>query len=246
MKCLIVDDEIPAAKVIDRYIQEIPGMETIGICKNAMEALGVLKNQPVDLVFLDIQMPGINGIEFVKTMNNAVPIILTTAFRDYAVDGFELDVLDYLVKPISFERFFRAISKIYKQGNSQINTPPEWHDKPGQEIKEFKTFEEMYIYVRVDKKMKQVWLKDIAYIESIGDYVKIITEQEVIITYLKIGYLEKKLPPHVFIRIHRSYLIARDRVSSFTSNTIEIADKVLPIGGNYKSKIHDLFFDHTP
>ena len=243
IKCLIVDDEAPAAKVISRYIQEIPGLEVADVCRNVMEALNALKNNPIDLVFLDIQMPGINGIELVKTLKNSVPVILTTAYREYAVDGFELEVLDYLVKPISFERFFKAISKIYKQDAALSS---KWQELPSQKIREFNTFEEMYIYVRVDKKMKQVWLKDILYIESIGDYVKIITDQEVVITYLKISYLEKKLPSNTFIRIHRSYLIARNRVSSFTSNDVEVGGKALPIGGSYKKKIHDLFLDHEP
>ncbi len=246
IKCLIVEDEIPAAKVISKYIQEIPGMEVTSSCKNAMEALNVLKNETIDLVFLDIQMPGINGIEFTKILSNSLPVILTTAYREFAVEGFELEVLDYLVKPISFERFFKAVSKIYKSNTFPTIPSREGTDASDQAIREFKSFDEMYIYVRVDKKMKQVWLKEIIYIESIGDYVKIITDHEVIVTYLKIGYLEKKLPGTTFTRIHRSFLISRGRVSSFTSNTIEIGNKVLPIGVNYKKKIHTFFFGHTP
>ena len=240
IKCLIVDDEIPAGKVIDRYIQDVPGLTTVAICRNAMEAVNITKSQQVDLIFLDIQMPGITGIEFVKTLNNSIPVILTTAFREYAVDGFELDVLDYLVKPISFERFFKAVCKIYKHINIPAGFTQELVNKAG-DIREFRSFEETYIYVRVDKKMKQVWLKDIIFIESIGDYVKVITESEVIITYLKIGYLEKKLPSDKFIRIHRSYLVARDKVSSFTANTIEVGGKTLSLGVNYKKKVHEAF-----
>jgi len=235
---MIVDDEVPAAKVIDRYIRQIPGMEVAAICKNAMEAIQLLNSTTIDLVFLDIQMPGITGLELVKTLNHSVPVILTTAYRDYAVEGFELNVLDYLVKPISFERFFKAIGKVYQTGNLPVNTPASWQENPGHGIMEFKSFDEMYLYVRVDKKMKRVWLRDIVYIESMGDYVKIFTNQEMIITYLKIGYLEKKLPQEHFLRIHRSYLIAPNQVSAFTTNTLEIGQKTLPIGGSYKKNTH--------
>lgn len=244
IKCLIVDDEIPATKIIDRYINEIPGIETVAICSNAMEALHAIKKHKIDLIFLDIQMPGINGIEFIKLLNNPTQIVLTTAYREYAVEGFDLEVLDYLVKPISFERFFKAIGKIYKQ--KKINTSAEWSENHIQNINEFKSFDEMYMYVRVDKKMKQVWLKEILYIESMGDYVKIITDHEMIITYLKVGYLEKKLPQNIFIRIHRGYLVARNKVSAYTTNTLEINNKILPIGGNYKEKTHALLLGHTP
>lgn len=240
LKCLIIDDEAPATKVLERYVQQIDGLTSVGSCRNAMEALSLMNAHPIDLIFLDIQMPGITGIEFIKSLNQPLSVILTTAYREYAVEGFELNVTDYLVKPISFERFFRAVSKVFQQVRTTAVLPP------AEPISEFQSYVDMYMYVRVEKKMQKVQLKDIHYIESMGDYVKIILSDQQLITHLKIGYLEKKLPVQKFIRIHRSYIVAKDKIQSFTANSIEVASKNLPIGGNYRTQFHSVLGKFAP
>ncbi|WP_298555739.1 LytTR family DNA-binding domain-containing protein [uncultured Algibacter sp.] len=240
LKCLIIEDEAPAAKVLERYILKIDGIELKGSCRNAMEALNIINSQPIDLIFLDIQMPGITGIEFIKALKKPFRIILTTAYREYAIEGFELDVVDYLLKPIAFERFFKAVSKVFQNDISQNFMPSQ------NLINEFNAYNNSYIYVRTAKKMQKIQLSDINFIESIGDYVKIILDDRQVVTYLKISYLEKKLPTQKFIRIHRSFIVAKDKIQAYTSSTIEIEDRKLPIGGSYRSFIHKVLGKYTP
>lgn len=240
LKCLIIEDEIPARKVLERYILQIDGLELKGSCRNAMEALNIINSQTIDLIFLDIQMPGITGIEFIKALKKPFRIILTTAYREYAVEGFELDVVDYLVKPIAFERFFKAVTKVFQNDIDQNFVPAQ------NLINEFSSYSDSYIYVRTEKKMQKILLSDINFIESIGDYVKIILEDKQVVTYLKISYLEKKLPAQKFIRIHRSYIVAKDKIEAYTSNAIEIKNLKLPIGGSYRSLIQKILGKYIP
>lgn len=226
MKCIVVDDEPLARQLIESYIEKVDGLHNIRSCTNALESFSFLQQHSVDLIFLDIQMPQITGIELLKSLNQRPKVILTTAFREYAVEAFDLDVIDYLLKPISFDRFLRSIGKIY-----QLKPPV-------QEIKSdpiARSFEEAYMYFKQDREMVKVYLKDIIYIESLKDYVRIKTTSGQIISYQKISYLEQKLPESKFIRIHRSYIIALDKVSSFTSQSIHVGDYDVPIGRNYKS-----------
>lgn len=227
-KCLIVDDEPLALKVIASHVSKIPSLELVGTCNNAVEALDALMKNAVDIVFLDIEMPEITGIDLIKSMKKIPAIIFTTAYRDFALDAYELDAIDYLLKPISFERFFKSISKYYQwKGGDHLEVRGSKQDQQ----------EESFIYVRSDRKVVKIVLSDIHYIESLKDYVKIHTNDEVIITKERISTLEEKLPQSQFIRTHRSFLVAIKSIKAFTAETIEIKNSEIPIGRTYKSSV---------
>lgn len=226
IKCLIVDDEPLAINVIKGYIQKVPQLELVTTCTDAIQAFQVLNEQTIDLLFLDIEMPGLNGIDFIKSLNQAPAIVLTTAFREYAIESYEIDVLDYLLKPISFGRFFKSISK-YLQNNGE-NSPATQQNTP--------TKSQGSIYVYSNKKNVKVYLDDIWYIESVKDYVKIHTGAEYIISKDTISRYESLLPPS-FLRVHRSYIINTAKIKAFTHHDIEIGDKEIPIGTSYKKEV---------
>jgi len=227
IQCLIVDDEPPARELLVSYIEKMDDLEIRGQCSNALEAFAFLQRNPVNILFLDIQMPRMNGLELIKSLQQRPRIILTTAYREFAVEGFELDVLDYLVKPISFERFLKSISK-YHQYNI-LNQPA------GTETSE-EPFEKAYMYFKVNKDLVKIFLKEIIYIESIKDYVKIVTPGRSVITYQRIGYMEEKLPENKFVRIHKSYIIAVDKIVSYNNEEVNVQSFSLPIGRNYKQQ----------
>lgn len=221
--CVIVDDEPIAREIITSFVQKTPSLELIKTCKNAMEAINFNQENNVDLFFLDINMPEVNGISLAKIIGNKSKIIFTTAYRDYAVDGFNLNVVDYLLKPIAFERFFEAVQKV----NSAF-TPSE--------IKE-KTESKNYIFVRSDRKMVKINFDEILYIESLGDYLKIFLDKETVITRETMNNIDSKLPINKFIRIHRSYIVSINKINSYTNEFIEINKKALPISRSYKESV---------
>lgn len=228
-KCLIVDDEPLALKVIESHIGKIPNLEIVNSCSNAVEAFDVLLHKHVDLVFLDVQMPEITGIDLLKSLHKAPAIIFTTAFRDFALEAYELDVIDYLLKPIAFERFFKSISKYYQwRGDDEL-----LNKGGGNSSKE----KDSFVYVRSDRKIVRVLVDGILFVESLKDYVKIHLENEVIITREKISALEEKLPEDQFIRTHRSFLVASKSIKAFTVETIEIKNHEIPIGRTYKNSV---------
>lgn len=232
IKCLIVDDEPLAAEVLEQYISQLDSLWLAGKCSNAIEALSYLQRQKIDLLLLDIQMPRLTGIDFLKTFQRRPKVIITTAFRDYAVEGFDLNVLDYLVKPIPFERFLVAINKYHAaHAAEEIPLPP----MIAPAINGIS--QDAFIYLKAGKKMVKVFLKDILYIESLKDYVKVKTIEKDIVTYQRITYLEEKLPDESFLRIHRSYIIALNKIRSFNAAFIEIGDQELPIGRQYKADV---------
>jgi DNA-binding LytR/AlgR family response regulator len=227
-KCLIVDDEPLAIKVIESHVGKIPNLEVINTCGNAVEAFDVLLKSHVDLIFLDVEMPEITGIDLLKSLKKAPAIIFTTAYRDFALEAYELDAIDYLLKPIAFERFFKSISKYYQwKGNETLEV------RGRSSARE----EESYIYVRSDRKVVKIFLRDILFIESLKDYVKIHANDEVIITKEKISVLEEKLPEDQFVRVHRSFLLAIKSIKAFTAEIIEIRNHEIPIGRTYKSSV---------
>ena len=212
IKCLVIDDELPARDVLEKHIAGVEALELAGSCTNAIEALSFLQSNTVDLLFLDIQMPHILGTNFIRTLKNPPKVIFTTAYRKYAIEGFELDAVDYLLKPISFDRFLKAINKVL-QVNLQSNTPvpaSENHTEPAQP----------FLYLRVDRKMVKVLFSDILYIEGLRDYVKLYTISKVIITKHLLSSLEEMLPSDGFLRIHRSYIVSISKIDSFNSDTI--------------------------
>jgi DNA-binding LytR/AlgR family response regulator len=227
IQCLIVDDEPPARELMVSYIEKMDDLEICGQCSNALEAFAFLQRNPVNILFLDIQMPRMNGLELVKSLQQRPRIILTTAYREFAVEGFELDVLDYLVKPISFERFLKSISKYHQYNILNQPAASENNEEP---------FEKAYMYFKVNKDLVKIFLKEIIYIESIKDYVKIITPGRSVITYQRIGYMEEKLPENKFVRIHKSYIIAVDKIVSYNNEEVNVQSFSLPIGRNYKQQ----------
>ncbi|MFT5834519.1 MAG: DNA-binding LytR/AlgR family response regulator [Cognaticolwellia sp.] len=231
INCLLVDDEPLAMDIIASYLAKIPGFKVVTTCKNALEAFDVLQKEEIDLMFLDIQMPQLNGIEFVKTLKNPPKIIFTTAFRDYAIEGFELNAVDYLLKPISFGRFMKAINKIHRKPEIETINPLE--------SQTVSSNFEPFLYIKMDKRILKVYLDEIIYVESQKDYVRIVTEEKDVVTKQKISYLEERLPKDKFLRVHRSYIVPINRITAFSTTNIEIDEIELPIGRSYKQFVTD-------
>jgi DNA-binding LytR/AlgR family response regulator len=228
--CLAVDDEPPALDVIKKYIDAIPSLQLIGCSNNAVEALAVLQAQPIDLLFLDIQMPQILGTDFIRILKNPPKVIFTTAYRKFAVEGFELDAIDFLLKPISFDRFLKAVNKVMHLNLPVMTQPADYSEEKNYHHDGFISF-------RVDRKNLKISLDDILYVESLKDYIKVVTKTKNIITKQSIASLEEALPAAAFIRIHRSYIVAVNKIESYTSELIEIAKQELPISRMYRHEV---------
>lgn len=229
IRCIAVDDEPLALRVIESHIEKLQDVELIAKCSNAIEAFEVLKNKKIDLVFLDIQMPELTGLDFLKTLQNPPHVIFTTAYRNYAIDAFDLDVLDYLLKPISFERFLKSINKFYNRKKESITS-----------IKENATSDQVisgFIYIKKGKSMIKILVNNIIYIESLKDYVKIHTKEQTYVTKQQIGVFEEILPEEKFLRIHKSFIVSLDCITSFSPSKVEIGKTILPIGRTYKSLV---------
>ncbi|WP_158826194.1 LytR/AlgR family response regulator transcription factor [Mucilaginibacter lacusdianchii] len=226
--CLIVDDEPPAREILKRYIRQIPMLNLIDECNNALQALAVLQSHAIDLLFLDIHMPQVSGLELIKTLKAPPKIVLTTAFEQYALQGFELDVADYLLKPIQFDRFLKAVMKALPKEVVQDQVS----ERPVEPLSN-----QAFLYFRADRKMVKVLIKDIQYIESLKDYVKIITEKGTIITKYSIAALAVMLPEESFIRTHRSFIVAIDKITSFTNESLEIQQYQIPVSKLYRQLV---------
>ena len=228
VKCLIVDDEPMARDVIRRYIENIPALTVAGEFGNAIDAMMFMQDNTVDIIFLDIRMPRLNGTDFVRSLRNVPKIIFTTAHKEYAHEGFELDVIDYLLKPIRFDRFLKAVNKAFPQRQHEA--------APGVFSGNLENkFASPFMYVKVDRKMVKVLLDDVLFIESDKDYVKIYTTNSTIITRQTISSVEAMLSENKFLRIHRSFIVSLDKIRSFSNETVEIGNKELPIGKLYRN-----------
>ena len=225
VKCIIVDDEPLAIEILESYVARVEQLELVGTFRNAVSAFTFLQQNYVDLIFLDIQMPKLSGIDFLKTLKQPPKVIFTTAFRDYAVQGFELEIVDYLLKPIPFERFLKAVAKVLHQAG-----PPLPQSKP-------EAITDNYVYFKVDKKMIKTRMTDVLYIESIKDYVKVKTPDKEIITQQKISYLEESLPRAQFLRIHRSFIVNLEKIDAYSATDVEIGKLSIPIGRKYKNDV---------
>jgi two-component system LytT family response regulator len=230
IRCLIVEDEPLARQIISRYVQQVPTLQLAGECANAIQAFTFLQQHRVDLMFLDIRMPQLNGTDFLKTLQNPPKVIFTTAYPDYALESYELDAVDYLMKPITFERFLKAINKAGDPGpsKSDMRQLPE----------EKKT--ESFVYFRADRKMIKVMLQNILYVESMKDYVKIFTVDNTIVSRQSISSVEAMLPEKEFIRTHRSFIVSLQKIRSFTQELIEIEKAEIPIGKIYRNTVMKL------
>lgn len=228
INCIIVDDEPVAREILEQHLAKVEGINVLALCKNALEAFNMISTQKIDLIFLDINMPEISGLSFAKSINKNSKIIFTTAYREYAVDGFDLQAVDYLLKPISFERLLQSVNKYLDENILVENTV-------FNEITEEKSD---YIFVRSDRKMVKVRFSEINYIESISDYIKIHLADKNVVTRETISNIEAKLPQNEFIRTHRSYIVSIDKIASFTNETIEMENKKeIPISRSYKDEV---------
>ncbi len=225
ISCIIVDDEAIAREVIATHLSKIDTIVVKAQCKNAIEAFNFIGNHNIDLVFLDINMPEISGIAFAKSINRDIKIIFTTAYRDYAVEGFDLQAVDYLLKPIAFERLLQAVNRYYKvsfPSKEEVIEPVNDND---------------FIFVRSNRRMLKVDFNAIAYIESLSDYIKIHLNGETVVTRETISAIEAKLPKQQFLRIHRSYIVHLSKIQSFTNEEVTVNRKALPISRSYKKDV---------
>ena len=228
-RCLLVDDEPLALKVLENHIESIPPLEIAFSCANAFSAMEILKQHQVDLMFLDIQMPKLMGTSFLRTLRNPPKVIFTTAYREYAVDAFDLDAVDYLLKPVTLERLIKAVNKISME---QIPVIPD-----EQKILE----QDGFAYFRCDRKMVKVKFEDILFIESMKDYVKVVrTNDKPLMVKQSITSLENMLPANQFVRIHRSFIVSIPKITAFTNHDIEIGGTEIPIGRLYSQQIERL------
>jgi DNA-binding LytR/AlgR family response regulator len=221
LKTLIIDDEPLAQNVIQKYAEDIKSIEIKGFCNDALEAMYILEKQTIDLIFLDINMPKLSGIDFLKTLKNPPMVILTTAYTDYALEGYELNILDYLVKPFSFVRFLKAVQKA--EQHIQLLQKPKVEEKPES------------VFIKSNKKNYQVKLSEIIYIEGLGDYIKIYTEKTHLITNLSMKKMEELLPANEFYRIHKSHIVNLMKIISIEGNMVELPSIKLTIGSNYRA-----------
>ena len=222
-QCLVVDDELQARIVLKRHINQLDMLALAGECSHSLAAYEFLQTSPVDLMFLDIKMPQLNGLDFLRSLDKRPTVILTTAYRDYAFEGFELDVADYLLKPISFKRFLKSLQKA-------IQFPA--HLFPEKQEKMLN--QQPFMYFRVDRQMVKVFYKDIAYFESLKDYIRIVTPEHCMTTKMPLSKLEKMLPPNRFVRIHRSFIINPHYIVSYSTNKIKVQDQTITVGRMYK------------
>lgn len=223
LTCLIIEDEPLAAEILSDYIHAAPGLELAGVCSDALFALEFLQRQSVDVLFLDIHLPKLKGLDFLKTLAHPPQVILTTAYHQYALEGYELAVTDYLLKPIEFSRFLKAVQKLQHPTEPETapTTPQALPERPAR-------------FFNVGKKRVKVCFDDILYVESLKEYVRIFLPDRSIVTKMQIGELETLLGDAGFVRIHRSFLVAKNKIEAYTATDVEIGGKMLPIGRSYR------------
>lgn len=238
LKCIAVDDEPLALDIIEDYVSKVPFLELVKRTENAIEALQMVQAGGIDLVFLDIQMPDLTGIQFLKIANNKASYILTTAYSQYALESYDLNVSDYLLKPIAFDRFYKAVEKVHNQHKNNaepaVATPPIVPvavpaATPVQPVQDF-------IFVKTEHKIQKIELDNILYIEGLKDYISIFTKAERVITLQNMKRMEETLPNSQFIRVHKSYIIALDKIESIERSRITICGKIIPIGDTYRDE----------
>jgi DNA-binding LytR/AlgR family response regulator len=227
VKCIIVDDEELALDILEEFIRRIDFLQLEGRCRNALEAINILAKKQVDLIFLDIQMPGLTGLQMLRNLSNLPPVIITTAYPNYAIEGFELEVLDYLLKPIPFERFLKSVNRFFAV-----------HTQPAATVLPPQPAEEPFIFVKADKRMIKIPLAGILYLESTRNYVIIqLADGSQVKTLSTISHIEEKLPDADFVRIHRSFIVAVKRIKAYTQGSLQVGEKYLPLGRNYKQVV---------
>jgi len=225
--CLIVDDEQLARQLLEGFVAKIPGLELKGLCKDPLEAMEILRNEDIDILFLDIQMPELTGVEFLKTLQHKPATIFTTAYSEYALEGYQLDVIDYLVKPFYLDRFIQAVNK----ATAHIDLKR----KAGSNSKS--DIDNEFVLLHADHKIYKVRLNEIQYIEGLKEYVSYYTKEKRIIVLQSLKSIEESLPSDQFIRVHRSYIVPIEKIKSLDGNQLQIGDKLIPIGRSYKDEV---------
>lgn len=225
IRCLVVDDEPLALDILTDYIEKVPFLKLISATTSAFEALAIAQKDEIDLIFLDVQMPELTGIQFLKIINGKCNVILTTAYSQYALDGYELDVADYLLKPIAFDRFYKSVLKV-QNTIQQVS--------PQAPVKVIDNTINSFIFVKTEHRIQKIYLDDILYIEGLKDYISIFTKTERVITLQHMKKMEESLPAGRFIRVHKSYIVSIDKIESIERSRIQIGNKIIPIGDTYR------------
>ena len=227
-ECYIVDDEPIAIDILAAYVQRMEGFAVKGAFTNPVKAFEALQQAPADLLFLDIQMPELTGLELLRSLRRRPEVILTTAYREFALEGFELDAVDYLLKPVSFDRFLKSIDKFLARAGKKMPETPAPAALPE---------EPPFLFVRAERKNVKIYLHEILYLESLKDYVRIVTQGGKVLTKDTITHFEETLPPERFLRVHRSFLVAKDKISAFSVDGLEIGKTTIPVGRLYKLNV---------
>lgn len=222
--CIIVEDEPLAAEVLSDYIKQVPFLELRGICTDAIYAMEKLQQEPVDLIFLDIHLPKLKGLDFLRALQHPPQVIITSAYQEYALQGYEFNVLDYLLKPVEFSRFLMAVSKLKHAAIPTSITTTAPQQRP-------------HLFFNVNKKKVKIHLDEILYIESLKEYIRIITKEKSILTKFQLGQIEELLARNHFLRIHRSFIVAQDKIEAISATDVEINGQSLPIGRSYKELV---------
>ena len=234
-KCLVVDDEELARELIEVYVSQVNDFEVVASCSNALEAQKMLQTHSIDLVFLDIEMPMLKGTDFLKNLSNPPKVIFTTAYRDYAVEGFAVDATDYLVKPFSFDRFVQGVNKAIDRIKSTASPSPDFIAKTSNQSPP----PQDHFFVKTNYKMEKIAFSNLKYIESMREYIAIFTTDQRFVVSHTMNTMEEKLPAPQFMRVHRSYIVSLHHIQSINGNQIIIEDKKIPIGASYRKKFFD-------
>lgn len=224
--CIIVEDEPLAAEVLKDYVAQVPFLHLKGICTDALYAMDALQKEKIDLVFLDIHLPKLKGLDFIKALKKPPHIIITSAYQEYALQGYELNVVDYLLKPIEFNRFVMAVNKLKDRDTADVPV-----------LAPAAVMERAALFFNVGKKRVKVYIDEILFIESLKEYIRITTKDRAILTKLQLGQIEEMLARNGFLRIHRSFLVARNKIDAFSATDVEISGKLIPIGRSYKEQV---------
>jgi two-component system, LytTR family, response regulator len=227
INCLIVDDEPASLEVLEHFIGKVFFLHLIRKCQHAIEAMQILEENKIDLLFLDINMPDVDGLQLLKSIKSRPLVIFTTGYKEYALNGYEYDIVDFLLKPFDFERFLRAVNKANNLISKSVRLPVVAHQKPQQ-----------FIFVKADYKLVKINVDDILFVEGLKDYIKIFTKQKLILTLMSMTAIEEKLPADEFFRLHRSYIISLSKIDSVSRHRVIIGEKFIPISVPYRDKFY--------
>ncbi len=227
--CIIVEDEPLAAEVLQDYIRQVPFLQLRGTCADAIFAMEMMQKEKVDLIFLDIHLPKLKGLDFIKTLKHPPHIIITSAYHEYALQGYEYNVVDYLLKPVEFSRFLMAVNKLRQSSEQVAHTTTQ--PVPG---------ERAFLFFNVSKKKVKIFLDEILFIESLKEYIRIVTKTKTILTKFQLGQIEEILAKNNFLRVHRSFIVAKDKIDAFTATDVEINGKQIPVGRSYKELVQSV------